>query len=296
MKGRSWLLLAVLVASGSALTGGGLGHAATAPKASPAGRTPGDVAVLVVDDFGFGRDPETKTGTKDDTCTVGTTDVGSNGAGDDLPPSMYAHGELVYRVLKDELTADLGKPPVASTTTPRPAPGPPVETSTEWSYPIDGKPYTVRLVAVHTDKYRTDDILDGIRHRIAALQRVGFERFVLNLSFVVIPCDVVGWLDDPDLDSLLKTYDAMIQNDSTSTLKAELQSYLNPVGELDPGLVRSGKFTTKVLQDTGLAPLRPYLAGAFYKTINVDNFSVKERPLSTVYADPGWKSFREQLV
>ena len=116
MKGRYGLLLALLVVSGSALTGGGLGHAATVPMASPAGRTPGNVAVLVVDDFGSGRDPQTKTGTKDDTCTVGTTDVGSNGAGDDLPPSMYAHGELVYRVLKDELTADLGKPPVASTT------------------------------------------------------------------------------------------------------------------------------------------------------------------------------------
>jgi hypothetical protein len=295
MKGRSGLLLALLVVSGSVLTGGTLDHAAAAAT-STAGLTPGNVAVLAVDDFGLGGDRQIRTGTKDDNCTFGATDVGSNGAGDDLPPSMYAHGELVYRVLRDELTVHLGGSPIASTTTPRPAPGPPIETTTEWSYPIDGKHYTVRLVAVHTDKYRTDDVLNGIRDRIAALRREGFERFVLNLSFVVVPCDVIGWLNNQDLDGLLKTYDAMIQNDSTSTLKTELQSYLDPAGDLDPALVRSGDFTTKVLQDTGLAALRPYLAGAFYKTVNVNSFTVKERPLSTIYADPGWKNFREQLV
>jgi hypothetical protein len=296
MKGPYGLLLALLVVSGAALTGARPDHAATAAVASATRPTPGNVAILVVDDFGLGIDPQTRPGTKVDNCTVGTNDVGSNGAGDDLPPSMYAHGELVYRVLKDELTADLGTPPVTSMTTPRPAPAPPIETTTEWSYPIKGTDYTVRLVAAHTDKYRTDDILNGIRDRITALQREGFERFVLNLSFVVIPCDVVGWLNDSDLDGLLKTYDAMIQNDSTSTLKVGLQSYLNSAGDLDLGLVRTGNFTTKVLQDNGLAPLRPYLASAFYKTINVNSFSVKERPLSTIHADAGWKSFSSQLI
>jgi len=296
MKGPYGLLLALLVVSGPALTGGALDHAATAAMPPTEGPTPGSVAVLVVDDFGLGKDPQTKPGTKNDNCTVGTNDVGSNGAGDDLPPSTYAHGELVYRVLRDELTADLGKSPVASTTTPRPAPAPPTETTTEWSYPIKGTDYTVRLVAAHTDKYRTDDILNGIRDRITALRREGFERFVLNLSFVVIPCDVVGWLNDPDLDGLLKTYDAMIQNDSTSTLKAGLQSYFDPAGDLDLGLVRSGNFTATVLQDTGLAPLRPYLVGAFYKTINVKSFSVRERPLSAIHADAAWTSFSDQLI
>jgi hypothetical protein len=209
---------------------------------------------------------------------------------------VYAHGELVYRVLRDELTADLGKTPVASTTTPRPAPAPPTETTTEWNYPIGGKPYTVRLVAVHTDKYRTDDILNGIRDRITALRREGFERFVLNLSFVVIPCDVVGWLADPDLDSLLNTYNIMIQNDPTSALKTELLSYLNAVGRLDPALVRSGIFTTKLLRDTKLAALRPYLMGAFYKTIDVNSFGTQMRPLSTIYFDAAWKTFNDQLI
>lgn len=296
MKRPYRLLLAVLAVSVPAVTGGLLNHAATAATAPSERPTPGNVAVLVVDDFGLGSDQKTEPGSKDDNCTLGANDVGSNGAGDDLPASLYAHGELVYRVLRDELTANLGSPPVASTTTPRPDPGPPIETATQWSYPFDGAKYTVRLVAVHTDKYRTDDILDGIRQRIAALQRERFQRFVLNLSFVVVPCDVVGWLNNSDLDDLLQTYDAMIQNDSTGTLKAALQGYLSPTGELDPGLVRSGDFTTKVSQDKDLATLRPYLAGAFYRTINVENFAVRERPLSTVFGDPAWKNFRDKLI
>jgi hypothetical protein len=285
------LVLALLLVSGSTLTGGTLDHAAMAPVP-----TPGKVATLVIDDFGLGKDPEAKPGTKTENCTVGANDVGSNGAGDDLPPSGYAHGELVYRVLRDELTTDLGKTPIASITTPRPAPAPPTETMTEWSYPIGGTPYTVRLVAVHTDKYRTEDILNGIRDRITALRREGFERFVLNMSFVVIPCDVVGWLADPDLDSLLNTYNVMIQNDPTAALKMALLSYLNAAGRLDLGLVRSSSFTTKLLRDTGLAALRPYLVSAFYKTVNVNNFGVQIRPLSTIYFDSAWNTFSDQLI
>src|SRR2546427_11946790 len=101
MKGPCGLLLALLVVSGSGLGAGTLDHAAAAATASTTRPTPGNVAVLVVDDFGLGKDPESTLGTKDDNCTVGANDVGSNGAGDDLPPSKYAHGELVYRVLKD---------------------------------------------------------------------------------------------------------------------------------------------------------------------------------------------------
>ncbi|GAB1693548.1 hypothetical protein [Krasilnikovia sp. M28-CT-15] len=292
MKRPYGTLLALLVLIGPAVGGGA---AAAAPGGSRLGGSrAGDVAVLVVDDFGFGKDPQSKPGARDENCTVGTSDVGSNGAGDDLPISTYAHGELVYRVLADELTADLGQPPVGSTTTPRPVPGPPIETTTDWKFPIGGVSHTARLVAVHTDKYRTGDILDGIRDRIAALRRDGFQRFVLNLSFVVIPCDVVSWLNDADLDALLQTYDAMISKDPA--LRTGLLGYLDTAGELDPGLVRAGDFTAALLRDDGLGPMRPYLAGAFYQTININDFSVKERPLSTIYDDPGWHGFRKQLV
>ena len=279
MKARYGLAVALLLVGGVALT------AAGPAEAVPVRPAPGNVAVLVVDDFGLGADPKAQPGTMADNCTVGTNEVGSTGAGDDLPPSGYSHGELVYPVLSDALTADLGAPPVSST-----------PTTTEWSYPVAGRTYAVRLVAVHTDKYRVDDILDGIRDRIASLRREKFERFVLNLSFAVIPCDVVGWLNDSSLDGLLKTYDEMIRTDATSELKDGLQAYFDAAGELDPGLVRSGGFTTTVLQERGLAPLRPSLADAFYQTINVNNFSTKERPLSIVANDPGWRSFSSQLI
>jgi hypothetical protein len=295
MKRPYGLLLTLLVLSGPALTGCTRADAATVSVPAPADPAQGNVAVLVVDDFGLGRDPQVKLGTKHDNCTVGTNDVGSNGAGDDLPASAYAHGELAYRVLKDELTSDLGTAPVASTTTPPPGGGPPIETMTDWSYPINGRPYIVRLVAVHTDRYRTDDILAGIRDRITTLRRARFNRFVLNMSFVVVPCDVVGWLTDPDLDGLLKTYDAMIQNDSTSTLKAGLASFLTD-DTLDIGKVRAGTFTETVLRDDTLAALRPYLVGAFYKEIDTTKFNTEQRPLSTVYNDAGWRSFRTQLI
>ncbi|RZU49374.1 hypothetical protein EV385_1124 [Krasilnikovia cinnamomea] len=287
MKRPYGTLLALLVLIGPAVAGG-------AAAAAPGESRPGDVAVLVIDDFGLGKDPQAEPGDRDENCTVGTNDVGSNGAGDDLPVSTYGHGELVYRVLADELTAVLGQPPVGSTTMPRPVPGPPIETTTEWKFPIGGAHHAARLVAVHTDRYRTDDLLDGIRDRITALRRDGFQRFVLNLSFVVIPCDVVGWLNDADLDALLRTYDAMIQKDPA--LKAGLLGYLDAAGKLDPGLVRSGGFTATLLRDDGLGPMRPYLAGAFYQTIDIQEFSVEQRPLSTIYDDPGWRGFRKQFV
>jgi hypothetical protein len=288
------LLLTLLALNGPALVGVAT-PAAAAVVPVPVIPTPGNVAVLVVDDFGLGRNPQAKPGTRNDNCAVGTNDVGSNGAGDDLPASGYGHGELVYRVLRDELTADLGSAPVAATTVPNPGGGPPIEATTDWSYPIKGKPYAVRLVAVHTDAYRTDDILDGIRDRIAALREQRFNRIVLNLSFVVMPCDVVAWLANPDLDSLVATYDVMIQQDSTGALKAGLAGYVTG-GALDPGKVRAGGFTETVLRDDTLAPLRPYLAGAFYKEVDVVQFSGEKRPLSTVYQDPAWQSFRTQLV
>jgi hypothetical protein len=266
------------------------GPALAAPDISP-----GNVATLVVDDFGLGKD-RTKPGATDENCTIGANDVGSNGAGDDLPPSLYAHGELVYRVLEDEMTADLGSAPVASTSIPRPVPGPPIESTTDWAYPINGKPYSVRLVAVHVGKYRTEDVLNGVRAKMAELRKQGFDRFVLNLSFVVVPCDVVGWLNNADLNELLATYDDMIDNDSTGALKAGLAGYLGVWGHLDPVLVRLGGFTTRILQVPALAPLRTYLAESFYRTINVTEFTVKQGPVSAVHDDRGWKTFSGELV
>jgi len=266
------LLAGCLTAALSAIAPPGSAAAVPVPKL-----VPGNVAVLVVDDFGLQRDTGEKTGGMGDDCTVGASDVGSNGAGDDLPPSGHPHGELVYDVLRDALTAALGVPPTGAD---------------EWRTAA----YTVRLEAVHTAGYRTADVVDGIRQRIEALRQEKYDRFVLNLSFVAVPCDVIGWLNGADLNQLLATYDEMIRNDPTSALKTALGAYLDSSGSLDPTLVRDGTFTPTVLRDPALEPLRSFLVGAFYRTINVTRFQPKERPLATIYRDQAWQAFRDQVI
>src|SRR5690242_5221395 len=167
-----------------------VGPATVAQARVPARPVPGNVAVLIVDDFGLGKNPKARTGTRTDNCTVGANEVGSNGAGDDLPPSGWPHGELVRRVLDDDLDLVAGGPPDVDTAA-----------MTQWTHVIDGEKYLLRAVPVHADRYRVDELLAGLRDRIDALRKDGFERIVLNLSFVVVPCDVVGWLDDNSLDA-----------------------------------------------------------------------------------------------
>lgn len=251
----------------------------------PVRPVPGNVAVLVVDDFGLGKNPRARSGTRDDNCTIGANEVGSNGAGDDLPPSGWSHGELVYRVLRDDLTTVAGAAPDVDT-----------GTLTQWTYVIAGEKYQLREVAVHADHYRVDDLLTGLRDRIAALRKDGFDRIVLNLSFVVVPCDVVGWLDDGSLDELLATYDDMIDSDPTGELKDALSGYLDGSGRLDPALVRGGAFTTTLLRDRRLTSLQSTLTSAYYRTIDVREFNPEKPPLARLIHDPAWTSFRRELL
>jgi hypothetical protein len=254
---------------------------------------PGNVAVLVVDDFGFGKSGAV--GGMDENCVVATNDVGSGGAGEDLPPSDYSHGELVYSVLKDELSRlNPGATPTA-TTTPRPSSSiSPVDTSTDWTYKMDGKPYTVRLVAVHADKYRTEDVIAGISARMTSLHGgvgdgIKFDRFVLNLSFVVIPCNVPMWLDEVGLQGLLDSYKYLINKDQT--LKNALNSYASGA-IVDTGVARSDAFNAAVLRDDQLAQLRPFLVGAFYQQVERKGLHFKENPdLVRVHEDRHWSVF-----
>lgn len=273
------------------LLGAGLALLIVTAPASPAAAkvpvrpVPGNVAVVVVDDFGQGKNPKARTGTRTDNCTIGANEVGSTGAGDDLPPSGHSHGDLVYRVLKDDLSVVAGSAPDVDTAA-----------MTQWTYVIGGEKYALREVPVHADRYRVDELLAGLRNQIEALRKDGFDRIVLNLSFVVVPCDVVGWLDDKSLDELLATYDEMVGNDATGELKDALRDYLDGSGRLDPTLVRGGAFTTRVLRDDRLAVLRSPLTGAFYRTVDVREFNPGKRPLAGIIHDQAWTSFRHDLI
>jgi len=301
-------LAALLVLSSVALF-------ACSPNSTAPSREPG-VAILVVDDFGFGKNQDDKPGTRDENCTIGANEVGSNGAGDDTP-SMYSHGELVYQVAKDELSAMLGAPVPGSVTTspgptvppsplpaspsPLPTPLPATETSAEWNAK-DGRP--VRLVAVHTHKYKSVDVIQGITSQIATLVKSQrFDRFVLNLSFVVIPCDVVDWLSDKDQNTLFAAYDQLLAQDTT--LRDGLKDFLTADGRLDPVKARAKgpnpNLTDTILKNDRLARLRPYLAGAFYNQINARALEFAEpnrqapqkSALMTVYADQGGKNLND---
>jgi hypothetical protein len=273
------------------------------------------VAILVVDDFGFGKSQDEKPGTRDENCTIGANEVGSNGAGDDTP-SMYSHGELVYQVARDELSGMLGKPDPGSLTTspgptappsplpaspsPLPNPLPPTETAAEWKAK-DGRP--VRLVAVHTQRYKSVEVIEGIKSEVASLVKSQrFDRFVVNLSFVVIPCDVVDWLSDKDQNALFAAYDQLLAKDTT--LRDGLKDFVTG-DRLDPVKARAkapnANLTDTILKDDRLARLRPYLAGAFYNQINGRALGFAEpnrqppqkNALMTVYADQGGKNLDE---
>ena len=267
------------------------------------------VAILVVDDFGFGKNQDERSGSKDENCTIGANEVGSNGAGDDTP-SMYSHGELVYQVARDDLTTMLGSPisstvtsspgptvppsPVPASPSPLPTPLPPVETSVEWNK--DGRP--VRLVAVHTNKYKSVEVVDGIKSQIVSLVKSQrFDKFVVNMSFVVIPCDVVAWLSEGDANALFDAYDTLIAKDDT--LFKGLGDFVTG-RKLDRVKARAAApnrtLTDTILRDDTLAQLRPYLAGAFYRQLAVPRLDFIEgrpnqpTPLMSIYADQGGKN------
>lgn len=317
MKRLNGVVLALLLAAGVALTGctkTGDPSGSTSPSPVPANApaVPGNVAVLVVDDFGLGKNEQVPRGSNDN-CTVATTDVGSNGAGDGELPPGYPHGEAVYQVLRDQLDslpATAANP--TTTSTPRPAgllaqvpagqaaPPATIETSVQWKYTHAGNDYRLKLVQAHASGYRTDTVLKGVGNKIKELQGAAekFDRFVINLSFVVIPCDTVKFLEAKELNDLFSAYNELLRSSpSSEALKKGLDGYLTSDGSaMDPAKVNDGGFTLRLLQDNRLAPLRPYLVSAYYSRIELNakfggQQEIIDPDLRRIYNDPGWNNF-----
>src|SRR5262249_50166166 len=154
---------------------------------------PGSVAVLAIDDFGGdGTTPPTD---KTINCAYPTGTYGSKGGGGGLPPGML-HGEAVFNELYGLFTKGLNSSstPYAFGDLPANVVKKPVEI---WSHPNTKTqaPPNIMLVSVDSANFDTRKIADRIESVITTLEkRHGVERFVLNMSFVIAPCDVEDWL------------------------------------------------------------------------------------------------------
>ncbi len=173
-----------------------------------------NVAILVIDNFqALPATPPNVAPSAN--CPYSPEDVnvvGDQGAGDDLPDGE-SHGKAVFTLLEQQLNAVAG----LTATAPR----------AKSEYGLDGHPgigelkawthegKEVLLVGVDHDRTTTGDIADRVLSLADAMQasKVKFTRFVLNLSFVIAPCNVAAWLKDIgmlNIDEIIANYRALI--------------------------------------------------------------------------------------
>jgi hypothetical protein len=303
MQRRYRMAAAVLAVGLLAACGpGGTGPSATGTSTSPRGGTPPDpsavnpdnVAVLVVDDFGLGQQSDPTPWSKTDNCALATNEVGSGGAGDDPPPPPYSHGEIVYRTLRQQLATPANHLTAGAVETTH-AGSHVVEVASDWAYHRGGRSFTVRLQAVHTAGYKTADIINGLTDAVAKLSRaqvggVRYTRFVVNLSFVVIPCDVGAWLNHGDAD-LLASYQSLIVDDSLRKALAA-KGYLDLATNTYQRAVIAPNglpVSQAVLTNPDLQGLRWATVSTFYNAIG-DN--LRGDLARQVSSDPSWQRFR----
>ncbi|MDI1464103.1 hypothetical protein QEZ54_24250 [Catellatospora sp. KI3] len=298
-RSRTAALAALLALGLTACTPSGTPADRTSPGPKPAERSPADVAVLVVDDFQLTGPATSPPGGPAENCAVGANVVGSGGAGDDLPLTAVTHGELVYRTLRDSLDASVSTAPVTTT---EPAPALPkgsprtVETSAEWKLPEGGRDYRIRLVAVDAPGHTTADVVGGLQDMLGKLAEDGFHRFVLNLSFVVLPCDPLALLTGTDQRALLESYLELAAADPE--LLAGLSDALGiPADGLDLAALsrRTSDVDKAVLTEPRLGPLRGCLVDGVYRAVERGQ-KLGESPIGRrLVEDAAWARFQNSV-
>ena len=183
-----------------------------------------NVAVIVLDDFNASPKQRPKDSTSN--CAyVGTpsSDVGSTGA----PGSLTGiHGEVVYKTIAADLDQLLGARGTDSPSAYGLAAinGMQVKAN-KWTVaaksPTTGAVVTrrVTLVGLDTQDFNTATIateLSKLLDRIRENGNTKFTRIVLNMSFVLAPCDIARWLADlltMDDTQLRQHYLDLLHND-----------------------------------------------------------------------------------
>lgn len=157
---------------------------------APVSRT--DVAILVVDVF---EDPaEVETISKSLLSESNATDPkpqcaisldGQDGAAirgtsvtSNLRPYALPHGRLVFKHFENILNGLYGMG----------HPTPAINTTEEY---WNTSPGTIWIKAVDTKKYNIKAIADNVRIAVNAFAKQGIKRFVINMSFAVVPCDQI---------------------------------------------------------------------------------------------------------
>jgi hypothetical protein len=228
----------------------------TSPTSSPPSPSLDNVVIAVVDDFDAPGTDDQPSGAASANCTYPSNDVGSKGgSGGPLPPGV-AHGAVVYRELLDAFNG-------VTTFTPKTAASPGTYADPSWQWIRTADAWTVHertvvLLAVDTRAYSTTEVTDHIDKLMAYLNPRGFTRFVLNLSFIVAPCDPDRWWTTatPDLAAQVAAYRKLISDAGSSDL-ALLEQKLNEL--VSAGTDAQGVWTALAQWRGALSPLTQLL-------------------------------------
>jgi hypothetical protein len=259
--------------------------ASTSPSATP------DVAILVLDQF---TDPAAPTPTDSSTHEASTAncpasglqanEVGSGGGGGGLPYNV-SHGQAVFETVEEELNRP-GRTLTPIAAGPNIA-DPNVAKTAAWTYHGD----KILLVGVNTGHYDTNTISRNLSALITELHNdLSISRFVLNMSFSIVPCDLASWYNqhfksDQDVTTMLTSYSTYLAgNPAVAELKKELDS-----------LVRDGAAPVTVstlLGNRNLAQIRDIvLANLYYGQLKADQLPSNDAhvlpaadPLATLLA------------
>src|SRR5262249_34555246 len=151
----------------------------------------------------------------------------------------------------------------------------------EWvraTYQWTSAGHRVVLLGIDTNEYDTSQVTSRIDTLVSTMQANSIARIVLNLSFVVAPCDVKQWIDDamtqrgryPDPNVIYGAYQNAIAGNSLLT---QFQTKLD-------GIVKDNSLSVKAKADElwSVAEVRDQLAPTdllflFYSTLEVAGLS-----------------------
>jgi Subtilase family len=253
----SRLKVAAAVVAAAILAGAGL----AAPPA-PAWAPPGDTAIVVIDNFAL-RPTLPQHASPSANCPYTRDDtnvVGDSGAGDDLPDTV-SHGKAVQSLLSNGLDGAPGIQRLADASDLRPygLDGMAGISSQVERWKVDGTQELI-LIGMQTNGFTTTDLANRLGELVARLSLREITRVVLNMSFIIAPCNVPAWLKTLDLfdgPRTLAAYHTLID------AHPELEALRQELGQDAEARILSP------LPGDPLTPLRMWLApGEFYGLAN----------------------------